>query len=805
MWRDLRYSVRLLLKSKLFTSVAVLSLALGIGANAAIYSVVHAAFFARYPMAQPDELLRLYGEDRGRNVQQLNLSVPKFQFVRDQQNVFSNLGAANYINFTLLERGEPAQVLGAFATADFLQTCGVTPRLGRFFQSAEEEGGGVAILSETLWRERFNSDPAVLGRGLNLSGVAYTIIGVAPRLPAFWQAEVWVTQPFQVPGMTRDLLQRGVSFLAVIGRLKHGVTAERAQQELAVIAQRYRADNAEKADANWDLVTTPLRDDIIGTARSSLFVLLAAVGLVMLLACANVANLLLVRFADRRREIAVRQALGASRIGIVRQFLLESLLVSLLAGVLGVLLARWCLPLLIGLAEDFVTFSDDIQINLSVLAVTFGVALLTSLLIGAYPALQASRSALAAVLREGGRSLTGQRGQRRVRNLLVSGQVAVSLVLLVGAALLAATFLRLQQQPVGFRAEGVFAASLTLPAARYPTAEAQGRFFLRLAEELRQTPGVVNAALIQGLPLSTNANSRSPYTRADGDVPQLKDRPLGLTRSVTPGYFATLGIPLVAGRDFTERDTGDAPLVAILSRSTAQKIFPHEDPLGRRILMGSQNSTGLAMEVIGVADDVRSLALSQVTEVEFYRPVTQRPSAFMQLAVRTAADPAALAGAVTQTLRRLDAELPLNNPAALADIVAQSLGQQRLLFTLLGVFAALALLLAAVGIYSVVTYTVGQRRGEIGVRLALGAQSGALMRLIIGQGLRPVGWGLAAGLVGCFALGRFVQSQLFGVSAFDPATLAATCAGLATVALVACWLPARRALRVDPLVALREE
>jgi predicted permease len=798
--QDLRYGARMLMKNPGFTLTAVLSLALGIGACTAIYSVVHAAFFARYPIEKPDDLLRLYGEDRGRNLQQLNLSVPKFQFVRAQQTAFSGLGAASYNNFTLLDRGEPAQINGAFATADFLQTFGVSPILGRFFAPAEEEGGAVAVLSETLWRGRFNADPTVIGRGLNLSGVAYTVVGIAPRLPAFWQAEVWVTEPFQLPGMSREVLQRGVSFLAVVGRMKPGVTAESAAQELAVIAGRYRADNADKADAGWNLVTSPMREDIVGTARSPLLTLLAAVGLVLLLACANVANLLLVRFADRRREIALRQALGASRAGIVRQFLLESLMVSVLAGGLGLLLAVWCLPAIIRLVEDFVTFSGDIQINLPVLGATLGVALLTGLLIGAYPAAQASKAHLTDALREGGRGMTGQRGQRRVRDWLVGGQVAVSLVLLVGAALLAATFLQLQRQPTGFRAEGVFTANITLPPSRYPDAGAQGRFFLRLSEELRQTPGVVGAALVQGLPL-TNNNSRAPYARADG-APPLKDRPLGLTRSVTPGYFETLGIPIVAGRDFTERDAGDAPLVAVLSRSTAEKLFPREDPIGRRIVMGSLNG-GQVMEVVGVVGDVRSRTLAQVADVEFYRPVTQRPSTFMQLAVRTSADPAVAAAAVSGTLKRLDAELPLNNPTTLAETVAQSLGQQRLLFTLLGVFAALALILAAVGIYSVVAYTVGQRTAEIGVRLTLGAPRGAILRLVLGQGLRPVGLGIGAGLVGCLALGRFVQSQLFGVSAFDPLTLAATCAGLAAVAALACLLPARRAMNVDPMIALR--
>jgi predicted permease len=804
LWQDLRYSTRMLLKKPGFTLVAVITMALGIGANTAIYSVMHAAFFARYPIAEPDRLLRLYGEDQNRNLSQLNLSVPKFQFVRDQQTVFSSFGAANYNGFTLLDQGEPEQINGAFITANFLQTFGASPVVGRFFEPQEEETASAAVISESLWRERFGGDPSIIGRGLNLSGTAYTIVGVAPRLPAFWQADVWVTQPFQLPGTSRDLLQRGVSFLNVIGRLQPGTSAESAQQELSVIGQRYRTDNAEKADSTWNFATVPMRSDIVGSARSPLFTLLSAVGLVLLLACANVANLLLVRFAGRRREIALRQALGASRWRVVRQFWMESVMVSVLAAGLGVLLALWCLPALIRLAQNFVAFSGEIQINLTVLLATLGVALLTGLLMGSYPAAQASRCDLAVVLREGGRSQTGSPGQHRVRNLLVSLQVAVSLVLLAGAALLITSFFQLQKQPPGFQPDNVFAANLTLPTTRYPDIEAQGRFYLRLVENMRRAPGVTGASLVQGLPL-TGANSRSPYARADGDVPPLKDRPLGLTRSITPGYFATMGIPLLAGRDFTERDLSHAPLVVIISRATARKLFADEDPMGRRLFMGSQNSIGLQMEIIGIVDDVRSQTLQQTAEVEFYRPVMQRQSPFMQLVVRTQSEPAAFAASARQVLKQLDAEMPLNNPTTVATIVEQSLAQERLLFTLLGVFAALALLLASVGIYSVVAYMVSQRTGEIGVRMALGAQRGNILRLILGQGLKPVALGVGTGLIGCLALGSFIQSQLYGVSAFDPVTLGAASISLAVVAAIACWLPARRAMRVDPMIALRYE
>jgi predicted permease len=802
LWQDLRFAVRMLWKHPGFTVVAVMTLALGIGLSTAIYSVLHAAFFAKYPVTEPDELLRVYGEDSSRNLTQLNMSVPKFQFVRDQQTVFTGFGAANYYDFTLLDQGEPVQINGAFATANFLQTFGATPVLGRFFEASEEEGALVAVLSETLWRERFGADPAVLGRGITLSDVSYRIVGVAPRLPAFWQAEVWVTRPFQYPGVAPELIQRGVSFLFPVGRLKPGVTAEMAQRELVLIAGRYRTDYADRVDSSWNVVTVPLRDDIVGTARSPILTLFTAVALVMLIACANVANLLLVRFAHRRHEIALRVTLGASRLRVTQQFLVESVLLSVVAGGLGLLLAMLSLPVLVGLARTFITFWRDIHVSLPVLGATMGLALLIGLLIGTYPALQASRWDPATVLREGGRSMTSGRGQRLMRSLLVAGQVAVTLLLLAGAAFLTASFLRLQHQPTGFRPDGVFVGSITLPLARYPDVDTQSRFYLRLCDEIRNAPGVTAASLIQGLPLS-NHNSRVPYTRVGGEVPPVKERPLGQTRSVTPGYFATMEIPLLAGRDFNERDVSTNPQVVIISRSTAHKLFPDVNPLGQHILMGTNNNVGLEMEVVGVVADVRSLTLAKMTDVEFYRPVMQRQSNFMQLAVRTPSDPAAFAGTAAQVLRGIDAGLPLTDPTALPTIIGQSLSQQRLLFTLLGLFAGLALVLAAVGVYSVVAYTVTLRTGEIGVRVALGARPRDVLRLVVSQGMRPVLLGAVVGLAGCLTLGRLLQQQLYEVSAFDPRLLTAVCVGLIGVAVVACLLPARRAMRVDPVEALR--
>jgi predicted permease len=801
--QELGYGLRRLAKTPGFTAAAVVTLALGIGANTAIFSVLYAGFFAPYAIEEPDRLLRLYGEDPARDNNQLNLSVPKFELARAQQTVFTGIDAANYTSLTLLDAGDATQVTGAWTTAGFLQTFGARPLVGRFFAPTEEKGAPVAVISETLWRSRFAGDPAVVGRTLALSGASVTIVGVAPRLPAFWQAEVWLTDPFQLPGVPNDVLQRGVSFLATVGRLEAGITREQAASEMDLVASRYREERRENADAAWRLVPLELRADIVGTSRRALLTLLGAVALVLLLACANVANLLLVRFSSRRREIALRSALGAPRARIVRQFLLESVTISVLAAVAGTALAVASLPALATLAAAFVPFSDDIRLHVPVLAATLVTALLTGLLMGAYPAVEASRCDLVTALHEGGRSMAGGRTQTRMRNLLVSGQVAVSLLLLVAAGLLVGSFAWLNRQPPGYRADGVFVASLTLPPTRYPEPADQGRFFVRLAAEMRATPGVKDAALIQGLPLS-GANSRAPYARASGMVPPLKDRPLGLTRSVTPGYFATLGIPILAGRDFSEYDDRTRPHVVVLSRDTARKLFAGQDPLGQRVIMGSRNG-GEEMEVVGVVGDVRSQTLANTTAVEFYRPVMQRNQPFMQLAVRTEGDPGAFAGSARAIVKRLDPELALTGVTTLADVVSQSLGQQRLLVRLLGLFAFLALTLAVVGIYSVVAYAVRLRRADIGVRMALGACPGDVLGLTIGQGMVPVAAGLAAGLLACLGLGRLLQSQLFGVSAFDPLTLASAGACLAAVAAVACWVPARRAARLDPVTTLRAE
>jgi predicted permease len=801
---DVRYAGRIIAKNPGFAGVAILSLALGIGANTAIFSVVNAAFFAPYGIKEPERLVRLWGQDLKRNILQLGFSVPKYELIRDQQTSFESFGATSGLARTLLLNGtEPIQINGALTTSSFLETFGATAIAGRFFRADEEHGAGVAVVGETLWRDRFAADPSIVGRGITVDGEIYTVIGVAARLPAFWDADVWTTNPFQYPGISQDILRRGFSYLQPVGRLKPGVSEEQARRELEVLASRFAAGNPSNADAAWTLTAIPLRDDIVGTARSALLTLLAAVGLLLVVACANVANLLLVRFTGRRQEIGLRAALGASRGRIVRQFLVESVTLSGAAAAVGAVIAYWTLPGLVFLAQDNLAFANDIRISLPVLAATALLALGAGVLMGAYPAIQGSRSDIVSVLRDGGRTIAGAQGSHRARRLIVMAQVAVSLVLLIGAGLLVASFERLRQQPAGFDPERIFVAGVALPSSRYPDLDSQSRFWLRLATELSNTAGVERATLTASPPLS-GGFARAPYALSEGAVPPLNERPLGLTISVTPGYFGTLHIPVLAGRDFTESDDARAPRVAIVSKATSRKLGGEQGLLGRRIIMGTAGG-GEVMEVIGIADDVRTQSLAATSEVEFYRPVQQRGRPFMQMMVKTSGDPAAFEATARRVLSGLDSSLPLTGVTTHPEMVGQSLAQQRLLFVMLGVFALLAVVLSSVGIYGVVASYVGQRTPELGVRMALGASRAQVIGIVLGQSLMPIGSGLVLGLFGAIGLGRFVQGLLFEVSPLDPVGLAGGVVLLAVVATVACAVPALRAARIDPVTALRGE
>jgi predicted permease len=804
---DLRFALRQLLKSPAFTLLAVLTLALGIGMNTAIFSLINDLFLKGLPFQKPDELVILQAEAKERGLSQLPMSVPRFWHFRDAKTVFSSFAADSGAGFILTGKGDPVQLGGANTTANYFDTLGVHPILGRTFLPEEEMKADVALITQNFWRKHLNSDPLAVGQSITLNGVPTTIIGVLPNLPVAWfgqNADVFTVKPFQLPGLTQERLMRGVSFLRVVGRLKPGMTADQARNALQVLQKSYKDARPEAADNSWSPVVISAAEDAVGNLRPAFITLLAAVSFVLLIACSNVANLLLVRFTGRRREIALRMALGASRSGVVRLFVFESLLVSIIAGVVGTCLALWVISMIPKLAGNNIPLEGGIALNAPVLLFTLALSLLTGLAMGMYPAWQSSRADLVDGLKDGGRAMTGSLGQQRFRRGLVAAQVGLSVVLLAGASLLIASFVRLSKQPGGFSTERIWVGFIGLPPAQYPDPAAKALFVDRLLVELRNSPGIELASAGDGVPLS-GGQSRSPYARVDGNPAAVNQRPLGLTRSVSPGFMKTFGIPLIAGRDFDERDQWDKPGVVILSKSTAQKLYPGEDPIGKQIFFGTDNNTGLPAEVIGIVGDVRSIRLEQANDIEFYRPWSQRSNQFVAVTVKTAFKPDAATSTVKSALAKVDPALPIVQPRTMTEVIEQSLGQRRLTMTLLGVFAGIALILAMVGIYGAVAYTVEQRTGEIGVRMALGAQTADVLRLVVRQGMAPVIIGLVLGLAAAVALGRLLTTQLYEVSSTNPALLGATSVTLAIVALLACLIPARRASLVNPIEALRTE
>ncbi|HMG06037.1 MAG TPA: ADOP family duplicated permease, partial [Chthoniobacterales bacterium] len=646
-------------------------------------------------------------------------------------------------------------------------------------------------------------DPAVLGRSITLNDVPHTIVGVLPNMPAAFYSddlEVWTPRPFELGGTPRERLIRGIGFLRVVARLKPGVSLEQARAAMRSLETSYRAQYPSNDDNSWTTALLPISEDISGNLRPAFTTLLAAVCFVLLIACSNVANLLLVRFSGRRREIALRMALGAARTSVVRLFIFESLLVSLIGGALGAAIAWELIPLLPRLAAGQLPLESNLKLSQPVLAFTLGLSLLTGLIMGLYPAWQSSRADLVEGLKDGGRAVSGGVRQQRLRKILVGAQVALSVTLLAGAALLIASFVRISRQDTGFRAENLWVGALRLPAAHYPDRGARARFGERLLQELRNAPGFESASISDAVPLQ--GGSRTYYARPEHNPPPVSQRPIAPNRTISPGYFRTLGIPLLAGRDVDERDMLDRPKVMLISQAAAKKIFPGENPIGRELLVGGAEER---VEIIGVVGDVRSMSLTVATDAEFYRPWAQETTIYVRLAIRTGNKSEEILKKMRMALDQIDAGLPVFNTNTMEGIVAAAVGQQRLMMTLLGVFAAIALALATIGIYGAVAYTVEQRTGEIGVRMALGAQTIDVVRLVVAQGMKPVLIGLVAGLAAALALGRLLSAQLYEISPHNPLLLGATTGLLAGAALVACLLPARRASLLNPVRALRAD
>jgi len=805
--KDLNFALRQLRKSPGFTFVAVLTLALGIGLNTAIFSLINDLFLRGLPFKEPQRVLHMYSNARERKLLELAISAPRFQHYRDGQTIFDGFGAENVFAFTLTGLGDPVQLFGGKVTSNYFDVLGMHPIRGRNFLPEEEEGADVAMVTENLWQKRMGGDANVIGRSITLDGVAHTIVGVLPNLPFSWtgpNAEVWTTKPYVIPGFSYDRMMLGSGFLRVVGRLKPGITVEQARAAMPSLEQSYRAQHPDKIDSSSVMTLKTLPEDVTGNLRPAFATLLAAVAFVLLIACSNVANLLLVRFSGRRREIALRMAIGASRASIVRLFVFESLLVSVFAGLVGTLLAWQFVPIVPKMAANFLPFdpATRVELSLPILGFTILLSVLTGLAMGIYPALQSSRADLVDGLKEGGRGTSGSAHQQRFRKILVGAQVALSVTLLVGAALLITSFLRLSQQNIGFHPENRWIGFVTLPEAQYSDLAARQRFAERTLAALHTVAGFESATISADIPLLAGGGSNMLYSRPDGEILPIDKRAAAASHNIAPDYFKTWGIPLLAGRDFNQHDTADRQNVLLISLAGAKKIFGNEDPIGKTLLTGSASTPA---EIVGVVGDVRSRKVAEPDDVELYRPWAQQNFPFLSIVVLSRLRPDAVTKLVQSALATVDPGLAIAIPQPMDKIVAQALGQTRLITWLLAIFAGAALLLATVGIYGAVAYTVEQRTGEIGVRMALGAQTLDILRLIVNQGIRPVIFGLVVGLGAALALGRLIASQLYQTSARNPLLLAITILILGLAALLACLFPARRASLVNPIDALRVE
>jgi predicted permease len=807
MTRDIRFAVRQLLKSPRFTLLALLTLAIGIGLNSAIFSLIDDLFLRGLPYTQPDRVVHLYGNAKERGLNEIPLSAPRFMHYRDGQSIFSDFAAENFSAFTLTGLGDPVQVFGGRLTSNYFSLLGVRPILGRNFLPDEQERADVAVITERFWLTRLNSDLNVIGRSITLDGTLHTIVGVVPNQPAAWfgtnaVAEVWTTKPFVIPGFSYERMMRGTGFLRVLGRLKPVVTLEQARAVLPSLDQGYAAAYPSNLDRTATTSIKTMPEDVTGDLRPAFATLFAAVSLVLLIACSNVANLLLARFSGRRREIALRMSLGGSRASVLRLFLFESLLVSALAGIAGAVLAWRLVPLIPSMASNFLPLDRGYapSLSLPMLAFMTTLSLLTGLIMGMYPAVHASRAELIDGLKEGARGSSGSWRQQRFRRILVGAQVALSVSLVAGAALLISSFARLTRQDLGFDPNHLWVGFITLPQARYGDLDARQRFADRTLASLRSLPGLENASVSGDIPLLQGG--RTLYARADMEVPPVDKRASAPGHDITPGFLNTLGISVLAGRDFDEHDVADSQDVVLISQAGAKQLFPDENPIGKTLLV---TSASIPAEIVGVVGDVRSQRVAEPPGMEFYRPWAQENFPFGLITVRSRLETSAVTRLVQSALPTIDPGIAVAQPQSMSVVVAQTLGQTRLMMWLLGIFAGVAMVLATVGVYGGVAYTVGQRTGEIGVRIAFGAQTRDILRLILSQGMRPVVVGLGVGLAAALAVGRLIASQLYQTSAYSPLLLTATMAVLGIAALVACLVPARRASLVSPVDALRAE
>ncbi len=802
LFQDLRYGARVLFKKPGFTSIAVITLALGIGANTAIFSVVHGLLLRPLPYQNADRLM-LLGEQSSEGKRQ-PVSYPNFADWRERATSFESMAATRNQAFTLTGTQFPARLRGRTINWNFFQVLGVEVQTGRLFDETDDRFGAArtAILSHGLWQERFGGDPEIIGKTLLMDGELYNVIGVLPQgFEYFRAADVYVPIGlFLQPNS--GLADRGSSFgLYGVGRLKPGVTPEQANSEMqrlgAQLAEQYPRVNGGKSALAENLQEVMSED-----VRQSLWILLGAVGFILLIACVNVANLFLVRFADRQKEIAVRLALGASRWRLVRQLLSESLLIALMGGGAGLLAGRWILDGLLALAPEDTPQLSRVGMDTTVLLFTLGVAIATSLLCGLLPALHASRAELNMALKEGGRS-SGGSTREGLRKALLVVEISLAIVLLAGAGLLIRSMVNLLRVDMGFNSENLLTMRFNLVGEKYNAAT--GRvFYDEVLAHMNDLPGVQSAALTNSLPID-GSYWDSIFTVADQPAPSRADLPGTDCVLVSPNYFATMQLKLQRGRLFTSADTATSSPVVIINETLARRMWAGENPIGKRIKLGFPEYQSPWREVIGVVGDVKLNGLEQATSMQSYMPLVQESTPFLGVVVRTSNNPPAVAAAVEQAIHEVDANLAVYAVQTMDQLLGKSLAGRRLTLVLLSGFAVLALVLASLGIYGVIAYSVRQRTQEIGIRLALGAQKKDVLRLFIGQGVKLIALSLAIGLTGAWMLTRWMATLLFNVEPTDPLTFAAMTSLLMVVALFACFVPARRATQVDPLVALKYE
>jgi predicted permease len=798
----MRYAIRQLRRSPGFSMVAVVGLALGIGANVALFSVVNSVFLHALPYREPDRLVRLASTNEAQRLTRVGFSYSRYLAVQQTPGVFSGVAIAIGNPFTLTGRGNPEQIVGLHASAALLSVLGLEPQVGRNFSDSEDRPGGehVVLISASMWQQRFNRDRSALGESLTLDGAPYTIIGVLPEAATAFplnQIQLWVPRPADVPFLIPSQVNNGGYFFQVIARLRPGVSLTQAREAMNVVTAGYRRANPANVDAPSNIELVPLLDDAVGNQRQSYLLLFAAVGCVLLIACANIANLQLARFAGRRREIAARLALGAGRTDIVRQLLIESVMLAACGGALGLLLAKWAIDGIAAFGAGLIPRVLEITIDPTALVFSLAVSIMTGLLIGLLPAWRAVRVNVNDALKESARGSIGSRD--RLRAALLVAEVSLSLVLLIAAGLLLTSFARLQRIQPGFDPGGVFTAQLALP--RHYDRDKLVAFYEQFYRRLVALPGATSSALTDRVPL-TGGQTPAPVAIQGKILPPLSERPQANRHLISPGYFKTLGIPIRSGRDFDERDNARAPHVVIVNETFLRRYLAGENPIGRTLVTGMAQ---LPSQIVGVVADVRSTTLNTPPEADYFLPALQRPESFTNILVRSNVSAAAMAPVVGEALRTLDPDLPLLQPQALSTRIAQTVADRRLALRLLEAFALLALVIATLGVYSVMAHLVAYRTSEIGLRMALGASPRAVMRMVLGHGRRLTLVGIGLGIAGALVVSRLMQQARFDLQPVDPVVYASLAVALLIVTECASWFPARRATKIDPVIALRTE